>query len=151
MCSNISAHQARAWTIPELIEQARLIAAPEGMPGGMLDLEDGDLLLAGTCLRINAQRKRLGFKPIAESPNSAPHFASLIFHSLAHKYAQVLKDMRKISGKNPQCIYVVGGGSRNDFLNGLTEGATGIKVRCGDVESSTIGNLKVQLALPNRS
>ena len=116
----------------------------------MVDLEDGDLLLAGNMpARINAQRQRLGFKPIAEPPDSAPHFASLIFHSLAHKYAQVLKDMRKISGKNPQCIYVVGGGSRNDFLNGLTERATGIKVRCGDVESSTIGNLKVQLALSN--
>ena len=147
-CVEHWAHQDRAWTIPELIEQARLIAAPDGM----LDLEDGDLLLAGNMpARINAQRQRLGFKPIAEPPDSAPQFASLIFHSLAHKYAQVLKDMRKISGKNPQCIYVVGGGSRNDFLNGLTEQATGIKVRCGDVESSTIGNLKVQLALSNRN
>jgi rhamnulokinase len=43
-------------------------------------------------------------------------------------------------------MYIVGGASRNTFLNRLTASATGLEVLCGAVESSTIGNFAVQLA-----
>lgn len=141
-CMEHWAEQGKAWTIAELIEAAERAAAPDAM----LDLEDGDLIFAGNMpARINAQRLRAGMSAISESPDNVPEFASLIFHSLVHKYAQVLEDMRKITGKNPTSISIVGGGSRNDLLNRLTEKATGTKVRCGEVESSTVGNFKVQL------
>ena len=43
-------------------------------------------------------------------------------------------------------LYIVGGGSRNTLLNRLTQESTGLEVRCGYVESATIGNFAVQLA-----
>ena len=142
-CIEHWAAQGKTWTIPELIEMAEDIPAP----AGMLDMDDPDLLLAGDMpARIDAQRHRLGLQLIKDSTENAPQFASLIFHSLASKYAQVLDDMRTITGKNPECITIVGGGSRNQFLNRLTEQTTGIEVRCGDVESSTTGNFRVQLS-----
>ncbi len=144
-CIEHWAVEGKTWTIPQLIELAEDIPAP----AGMLDLDDPDLLLAGDMpARIDAQRYRLGLQPILDSAVNAPQFANLIFHSLASKYAQVLDDMRTITGKNPEFITIVGGGSRNQFLNRLTEQTTGIKVRCGDVESSTTGNFRVQLSLP---
>ena len=71
---------------------------------------------------------------------------SLILHSLAGKYGEVVSDLARITGKKFRRIYIVGGGSRNSLLNRLTASATGLEVRCGAVESSTVGNFAVQLA-----
>ena len=51
------------------------------------------------------------------------------------------------SGKKLKRLFIVGGGSRNDFLNRLTEQATGLEVFRGSAESSTAGNFAVQLAV----
>jgi rhamnulokinase len=57
-----------------------------------------------------------------------------------------MNSLAHITGKKLRRIYIVGGGSRNTLLNRLTEAATGLEVRCGAVESATIGNFAVQLA-----
>jgi rhamnulokinase len=51
------------------------------------------------------------------------------------------------SGKKLKRLFVVGGASQNDFLNRLTEEATGLELNRGSTESSTIGNFAVQLAV----
>ena len=82
-----------------------------------------------------------------ESPDGAPVFASLIFHSLAARYAEVLERIALHSGKRLKRLFVVGGGSRNEFLNRLTREATGLEVFRGSAESSTVGNFAVQMAV----
>jgi rhamnulokinase len=72
--------------------------------------------------------------------------ANLILHSLAKKYAEVLRDITAITGKQIRKLYIVGGGSRNALLNRLTEEQSGLQVIAGSPESSTIGNFAVQLA-----
>ena len=52
-----------------------------------------------------------------------------------------------ITGKKLRRLYIVGGGSQNQLLNRLTAKATGLEVRCGAVESSTVGNFAIQLAV----
>ena len=42
---------------------------------------------------------------------------------------------------------MVGGASRNEFLNRLTREATGLEVFRGSAESSTVGNFAVQMAV----
>lgn len=144
-CMEHWAQQGKSWTIQELIHQTECAAAPHET----LDLEDADLLLSGNIpVRINAQRRRLGFVPMDQAARNAPQFASLIFHSLTRNYSRVLEDMKTITGRHPECIYIVGGSSRNTFLNRLTEEASGLAVRCGEVESSIVGNLKLQLTRP---
>jgi rhamnulokinase len=104
-------------------------------------------LLAGRLLeRINTQRCSRGLKPLDESPDAAPEFASLIFHSLAARYAEVLDRIALHSGKQLKRLFVVGGASRNEFLNRLTQEATGLEVFRGSPESSTVGNFAVQMA-----
>jgi rhamnulokinase len=71
---------------------------------------------------------------------------SLILHSLAARYGEIVSSLAHITGKKFRRIYIVGGGSRNTLLNRLTAAATGLEVRCGAVESATIGNFAVQLA-----
>ncbi len=117
-------------------------------PHGLLDVDDPDLLLAGRMpQRINAQRVRKGLEALDESPENAPMFASLIFHSLAARYAKVLDRVAFHSGKKLKRLFVVGGASQNDYLNRLTKEATGLEVFRGAAESSTVGNFAVQMAV----
>ena len=51
-----------------------------------------------------------------------------------------------MTGKMLKRVFVVGGGSRNDFLNRLTAEASGLNVLRGCVEGSTVGNFAIQLA-----
>ena len=134
----------RAWTVPELVAAAEGVAKPQGL----LEVDDPDLLLSGRMPhRINVQLQRRGLQPLAESAENAPAFASLIFHSLAARYTEVLGRVAFHSGKELKRLFIVGGASQNDFLNRLTAEATGLEVFRGSPESSTIGNFAVQLAV----
>jgi rhamnulokinase len=142
-CIDRWADGGRVWTVPELTAAAETIPKPNGL----LDVDDPDLLLAGRMpARINAQRKRRGLKPLNENPENAPVFASLIFHSLAARYAKVLDRVAYHSGKKLKRVFLVGGASQNDFLNRLIEQTTGLEVFRGSAESSTVGNFAVQMA-----
>ncbi len=122
-------------------------AAKLDAPASLLDVDDPDLLLPEDMPgRINAQLNRAGKTAIPEGPAMAAQIANLIFHSLADRYATVLRSIASITGKTLQRLYVVGGGSRNTLLNQLTAKATGLEVLTGSTESATIGNLAIQLA-----
>ncbi len=61
-------------------------------------------------------------------------FANLIFHSLAARYAKVLDRVAFHSGKKLKRLFVVGGASQNDYLNRLTQEATGLELFRGAAE-----------------
>jgi rhamnulokinase len=130
-------------TIPEVVKAAGHVATPRHL----LDVDDPDLLLqGGMAERINGQFSRRHLPLIPTTPEHAPEIASLIFHSLAARYAQVLKQIEHMTGKKFEHLYIVGGGSQNQLLTRLTAEATGLTVRGTETESSTLGNLAVQLA-----
>src|SRR5277367_2198051 len=134
---------ANVWPMPELVAAAEEVDEPDGL----LDVDDPALWAQGEMAsRINAQRMRYGLRPIEEHPSAMPEFASLIFHSLARRYAMVLADVEEHTGKRLKRLAIVGGGSLNEFLNRLTAAATGLEVCPGVAESSTVGNFAVQLA-----
>ena len=140
------AGQGTEWTVEDLVAAAEEQPIPQ--PGTLLDVDDPDLLLQGHMPeRINAQRLKRGLPVVDESAANAPAFASLIFHSLAARYAEVLERVALHSGKRLKRLFVVGGASRNAFLNRLTQEATGLEVFRGSPESSTVGNFAVQLAV----
>jgi rhamnulokinase len=131
------------WTVPELIGAAEHYQAP----AAVLDVDDPELLLPGEMpQRINRQLRRRGLEPLEEGAEAAPRMVNLILHSLAARYGEIVASLTQITGKRFRRMYIVGGASRNAFLNRLTARATGLEVVCGSVESSTIGNFAVQLA-----
>jgi len=122
-------------------------AANVGSRGYVLDVDDPDLLLQGRMPeRINAQLRRRGLQEVED----VVEMASFIFYSLAARYAAVLRDVEKITGKRFRRLYIMGGGSQNEFLNRLTAEATGLEVRRAGTECSTLGNFAVQLAALER-
>ena len=116
-------------------------------PEHLLNVDDPDLLLPGDMpRRINRQLAGRGLPTLSTAAKDAPAITSLILHSLAARYAQVLHAIAEITGKKLRRIYIVGGGSRNEVLNRLTAKATGLEVIRGVTESSTLGNFAVQMA-----
>ncbi len=146
-CMDAWAEAGGAWTLDELLSQAALLE-PHTLPlEEWLDVDDPELLLLGEMpARINRQRALRGLAGLDGSPSHAPAMMALLLASLSARYAEVLSQAAEHTGKHFTCVYVVGGGSRNTLLNALTERSTGLRVCRGPVESSTIGNLAVQLA-----
>lgn len=133
----------RAWEVEAIIEAARLLPPPDSV----LDLEDPAFVTPGDMpARINAQRSRRGFPPLPDGSSAAPLYANLIFHSLASRYQTLIVKIEELTGRQPQRICVVGGGSRNEYLNSLTREAVGLPVERCSVESSTLGNFAAQRA-----
>ena len=138
----------RTWEIAELVEAAQIFDAAHGPPRDLLDVDAPSLLLAGDMPeRINARRMGRSLPRLDTGPDNAPEFAHLIFHSLAARYAEVLRHVEAHGGKRLKRLFVVGGANRNAMLNRLTAEATGLQLICGSPESSTIGNFAVQLAV----
>ncbi len=73
-----------------------------------------------------------------------------ILDSLARQYATVIQSIELITGKAINGVQIVGGGSRNDYLNQATANATGKPVLAGPVESTVIGNVLIQAIAAGR-
>jgi rhamnulokinase len=133
----------RPWIIEDLIEKATLCEAPSGI----IDVDAEPLLMDGQMpARINHQLQLRGLPPIPDVAGNEPLFARLIFASLASRYAGALAHLDVMLGRKLEGIHFLGGGSRNKLLTALTAQRTGLPVASGQPESSTIGNLAVQLA-----
>ena len=68
-----------------------------------------------------------------------------VYHSLARAYAEVVCEIEKISNKTVDRINIVGGGSKDKYLNKLTAQYTGKRVLAGPVEATATGNIISQL------
>ncbi|MBQ7348570.1 MAG: rhamnulokinase, partial [Clostridia bacterium] len=71
--------------------------------------------------------------------------AYCIYNNLAKSYAQSLDDLENITGEKYENLNIIGGGSKNRFLNNLTKLKTGRKVITGPAEGTAIGNLIMQM------
>lgn len=67
------------------------------------------------------------------------------YKSLALSYKQAIDELEANTGTKYEKLYIVGGGAKNDFLNRLTEEATGKRVIALPIEATALGNLKIQM------
>jgi rhamnulokinase len=133
----------RCWTLPELIAECERRPASKMI----FNVDAAELLLPGHMpSKINRQLEKAGHAPIPEDAEHSPEMANAIFASLAARYAEVLRALQEVTGRRFRGLYVVGGGSQNEVLNRLIAERTGLAVKHGAVESSTLGNLAIQFA-----
>lgn len=78
-------------------------------------------------------------------PEGIAEVAAVIYHSLAKCYADTMNEIEKITGKNYDCIHIVGGGSNAVYLNELTAKACGKTVYTGPTEATAVGNVAAQM------
>jgi rhamnulokinase len=142
-CMDEWQQQGSRWSFQELLSHCASLPSP----AALIDVDDPQLMLPGnTISKINAQIERLG-RPSFDTDDAAiPSVASTILHSMAARYAEVLSSIGKITGKKLKRLFIVGGGNQNTLLNRLTAQRTGLEIILGATESTTVGNLAVQMA-----
>lgn len=77
-------------------------------------------------------------------PETHGQIIRCIFDSLARRYSEVLGYLREFSETGIKVLHIIGGGSKNDFLNQLTADACGITVLAGPQEGTALGNVMLQ-------
>ena len=68
-----------------------------------------------------------------------------VYHSLASSYKKAVEEIESITNEKIDSICIVGGGSKDSYLNELTQKYTGKPVITGITEATAVGNLKTQL------
>ena len=117
------------------------------------DLEDAAKAASAFAGRVDANDRRF-FSPdsmIAEvlaaadvKPATVGELMQCVYASLAACYAKMIRSLSDITGKEYTSVNIVGGGSKDGYLNRLTADATGLEVFAGPTEGTAIGNLIVQ-------
>ena len=70
---------------------------------------------------------------------------SSVYHSLADSYKTAIDAIESISNKHIRSIHIVGGGSKDAYLNLLTSQYTGKSVYTGLTEATAVGNILSQI------
>lgn len=78
-------------------------------------------------------------------PATDADIVACAYNSLAKRYAECAANIEELSGRTFDRINIIGGGSQDDLLNGLTARATGKDVYAGPVEATAIGNVLAQM------
>lgn len=68
-----------------------------------------------------------------------------VYHGLADCYAETMKEIEEVTGAMPEALHIIGGGSRDEYLNRLTARAVGVPVYTGPTEATAIGNILCQM------
>lgn len=77
-------------------------------------------------------------------PATVGELMQCVYQSLAKCYADAIAHLSKLTGRTYTSVNIVGGGSKDGYLNALTRAATGLEVFAGPTEGTAIGNLVVQ-------
>ncbi len=78
-------------------------------------------------------------------PETVGEIAAVIYNSLAVCYKNACEEIEALTGQKYDTIHIVGGGSKDEYLNSLTAKYTGKTVIAGPSEATAIGNLAVQM------
>lgn len=68
-----------------------------------------------------------------------------VYLSLATSYKNTVEEIERVAGKKIDRVAIVGGGSKDKYLNQLTKEYTGRRVTVGPTEGTAAGNLIAQL------
>jgi rhamnulokinase len=123
------------------------VDAVEGHPGFIFP-DDPRLFNPPSMLEaVAAQLAETGQRVSTEDPAA---LTKVILDSLAFRYASVLRTAESLTGARVEGVRIVGGGSRNDYLNQATADAAGIAVLAGPVEATVTGNVLAQAIAAGR-
>lgn len=85
------------------------------------------------------------FTAAEQKPKSVGDYFKAAYVGLAHGYRDALCELERNTGMTFRKLYIVGGGAKNEYLNRLTQEATGKTVIALPIEATAIGNLKIQM------
>lgn len=133
MIQSLRREEAKGRPYPELTALARQAG---GFPG-RVDVEDASFFaprsMAGALDSYCAAHGQA-------VPQTLGQRLACVYHSLAAEYARSIRDLEALTGRSFDRLAIVGGGSRDAYLNQLTADASGKIVTAGPVEATALGN-----------
>lgn len=78
-------------------------------------------------------------------PETVGEIVRCIYESLAMTYRHVFEQIKDCTGKQYHEIHMLGGGTKDTLLCGMTADATDCKIIAGPIEATAMGNIAVQL------
>lgn len=108
----------------------------------IVDVNDGAFLAPDSmaeAVRENCRKTRQAV------PATVGELMRCVYRSLAECYAKTVDDLSRLTGGSYTGIHIVGGGSKDGYLNELTARAAGLPVYAGPSEATALGNLMVQM------
>ena len=96
---------------------------------------------ASMITELKEEYKRTGQK-VPETPGE---LAFCVYTSLAQCYKTAIQDLERITATQYPSISIIGGGSKDGYLNALTAEYTGKTVYAGPTEATATGNILLQM------
>ena len=78
-------------------------------------------------------------------PQTLGQVMQCVYQSLAASYGSAIEELSKLTGKTFETVHIVGGGSKDGYLNQLTAKVTGLPVVAGPTEGTALGNVMAQM------
>ncbi len=121
--------QAMSW------EDYNRLAAPEITPDMQFNIDD-------PALRTAEDMPAAVAAPAGLRPDQAGRgkLAALVYMGLARKAARMAETMGAFRKQSIEEILVIGGGAKNDLLNQVIADVSGLPVRTGPANATTLGN-----------
>ncbi len=108
----------------------------------VIDVDDDAFLAPDSMIDAVKDACRRANQPV---PQTTGELMQCVYQSLARSYAATIQTLAQITGKTYTSINIVGGGSKDGYLNELTAKATGLSVFAGPTEGTALGNLMIQM------
>lgn len=77
-------------------------------------------------------------------PQGYAEIIRCVFDSLSLRYRQVFTWLKEFADFPLDTLYIIGGGSLNNYLNQMTANSCGVTVKAGPQEATAIGNIMLQ-------
>ena len=138
MVQSIRRELGKKHSFPELAQMAK----EEADFPSVVDVNDQRFMAPKSMLEELKSACAESGQPVPENVGQA---MQCVYRSLAKCYTQAISEMAKITGKTFNAVYIVGGGSQDEYLNQFTADESALPVYAGPVEGTVIGNLLVQM------
>jgi rhamnulokinase len=132
-----------------LIEYEALARAMEKLPAspGLINPDDQRFFNPPDMIgEVEASLRDTG----QQVPADQVAISRVVLDSLALRCSQVVEHLDSLIGSRVPGIHIVGGGSRNEYLNQAISDACGRPVLAGPVEATSLGSLMVQAIATGR-
>ncbi|MCI6617497.1 MAG: rhamnulokinase [Prevotella sp.] len=77
-------------------------------------------------------------------PQDYAEYCRCIFDSLALRYRQVITWLKEFADFDIEVLHIIGGGSKNEYLDQFTASSCGVTVLAGPQEGTALGNIMLQ-------
>ena len=126
----------RNYSFPDLIEEARKCADF----GAEINVNDDAFLSPESMIDAIKDHCKEHGQPV---PEKVGEIMQCVYRGLAKCYADTIREISAITGKEITSVNIIGGGCQDAYLNEMTAKATGLRVYAGPVEGTAIGNLAI--------